>query len=142
VARIKLGLDKELRLGNLDARRDWGFAGDYVEAMWLMLQQPEPEDYVIATGETHPVSELVEIAFTHVGLDWQPYVVQDPAFYRPAEVDLLVGDASKAQSALGWSRKVSFRGLVERMVNADLARWERELRNAESESRHGRGEGT
>lgn len=130
VARIKLGLDRELRLGNLEARRDWGFAGDYVRAMWLMLQQEHPDDYVVATGETHSVRELVEIAFHHVGLDWREYVVQDPAFYRPAEVDLLVGDASKARRELGWQPTVSFRQLIEMMVDADLARWERELRHA------------
>jgi GDPmannose 4,6-dehydratase len=129
VARIKLGLAQELRLGNLEARRDWGFAGDYVEAMWRMLQQETPEDYVVATGETHSVQELVEAAFAHVELDWQPYVVQDPAFYRPAEVDLLVGDATKARARLGWKPKVTFRQLVAMMVDADLARWERALRH-------------
>jgi len=120
VARIKLGLDDELRLGNLDSRRDWGFAGDYVKAMWLMLQRDEPEDYVIATGETHSVRELVELAFGHVDLDWEKYVVQDERFMRPAEVDLLVGDASKAGHELGWEPTVTFRGLVEMMVDADL----------------------
>ncbi len=129
VARIKLGLASELRLGNLEARRDWGFAGDYVEAMWRMLQQETPEDYVVATGETHSVRELVEVAFAHVGLDWQQYVVQDPAFYRPAEVDLLVGDAAKARRQLGWEPKVSFQQLIGMMVDADLARWERILRH-------------
>jgi len=122
VARIKLGLAKELRLGNLDAKRDWGYAKDYVEAMWLMLQQPEPDDYVIATGETHSVRDLVETAFRHVGLDWQEYVVTDPAFVRPAEVDLLIGDASKAKSKLGWTPKTTFRQLIELMVDADLKR--------------------
>ncbi|HEY8494964.1 MAG TPA: GDP-mannose 4,6-dehydratase, partial [Myxococcota bacterium] len=122
VARIALGLASELRLGNLDAKRDWGYAGDYVEAMWLMLQQPEPDDYVIATGETHSVRELVEIAFGHVGLDWERYVVIDPKLVRPAEVDLLLGDASKARRQLGWKPRVTFRQLVERMVEADLAR--------------------
>src|SRR5438094_178960 len=102
VARIKLGLQDELRLGNLDARRDWGYAGDYVKAMWLMLQQDEPQDYVIATGETHSVRELVETAFSRVGLDWKKYVVQDPTLTRPAEVDLLIGDAGKARRILGW----------------------------------------
>ena len=102
VARIKLGLATELRLGNLEAKRDWGYAGDYVRAMWLMLQQAEPDDYVVATGETHSVRELVEVAFGCVGLDWQKYVVVDPALYRPAEVDLLVGDPSKAKQVLGW----------------------------------------
>jgi GDPmannose 4,6-dehydratase len=122
VARIKLGLADELRLGNLEAKRDWGFAGDYVEAMWLMLQQDEPSDYVVATGEEHSVREFAEIAFDHAGLDWERHVVTDPAFLRPAEVDHLVGDASKARSALGWQPKVSFRELVEMMVDADLER--------------------
>jgi GDPmannose 4,6-dehydratase len=131
VARIKLGMDTELRLGNLEARRDWGFAGDYVEAMWLMLQQDEPDDYVVSTDETHPVRELVEVAFGRVGLDWEKYVVQDPAFYRPAEVDLLVGTSQKARTKLGWQTKVSFQQLVEMMVDADMARWERAERNAE-----------
>jgi GDPmannose 4,6-dehydratase len=121
VARIKAGLAKELHLGNLDAKRDWGFAGDYVEAMWLMLQQPRPDDYVVATGETHTVRELCEIAFAHAGLEWQKHVVVDPAFVRPAEVDLLIGDASKARKVLGWSSKHSFRQLVEMMVDADRA---------------------
>jgi GDPmannose 4,6-dehydratase len=121
-ARIKLGLAKELRLGNLEARRDWGFAGDYVQAMWLMLQQDRPDDYVIATGESHTVGELVEIAFAHVGLDWRDYVVQDPAFMRPAEVDLLIGDASKARRQLGWQPRVNFQQLIHRMVDADLLR--------------------
>ncbi len=120
-ARIKLGLASELRLGNLDAQRDWGFAGDYVRAMWLMLQQDQPDDYVIATGETHPVRELVEIAFDTVGLRWEDYVVIDPAFLRPAEVDLLVGDPSKAQRVLGWKREMDFPTLVETMVTSDLA---------------------
>ncbi|MCC7446159.1 MAG: GDP-mannose 4,6-dehydratase [Anaerolineae bacterium] len=120
VARIKLGMAHELRLGNLDAQRDWGFAGDYVRAMWLMLQQEEPGDYVVATGETHSVQKLVELAFGCVDLDWKQYVVQDPAFMRPAEVDLLVGDSSKARQALGWEPKVSFPQLVQMMVEADL----------------------
>jgi GDPmannose 4,6-dehydratase len=120
-ARIKLGLASELRLGNLDAQRDWGFAGDYVRAMWLMLQQDQPDDYVIATGETHRVRELVEIAFDTVGLRWEDYVVIDPAFLRPAEVDLLVGDPSKAQRVLGWKREMDFPTLVETMVTSDLA---------------------
>ena len=124
-ARIKLGLAKELRLGNLEARRDWGFAGDYVDAMWRMLQQETPEDYVVATGETHSVQELVEVAFARVGLDWKKHVVQDPAFYRPAEVDLLVGNPAKARAQLGWVPQVTFQELVERMVDADLARWEK-----------------
>jgi GDPmannose 4,6-dehydratase len=122
VARIKLGLQKELRIGNLDAQRDWGFAGDYVRAMWLMIQQPKPDDYVIASGRTHTVRELVRIAFEHVGLDWQKHTVQDPAFIRPAEVDLLQGDASKAKRALGWQTEVSFEQLVRMMVDADLRR--------------------
>jgi GDPmannose 4,6-dehydratase len=121
-ARIKLGLAKELRLGNLEARRDWGFAGDYVRAMWMMLQQERPDDYVIATGESHTVQDLVEISFAHVGLDWRNYVVQDPSFMRPAEVDLLIGDASKARRQLGWQPRVGFQELVHRMVDADLER--------------------
>ncbi len=121
VARIKLGLAKEIRLGNLDSRRDWGFAGDYVKAMWLMLQQDKPDDYVVATGETHSVQELVETAFSHVGLDWHDYIVQDPRFMRPAEVDLLVGDPSKAGKVLGWEPKITFTGLIQMMVEADLA---------------------
>lgn len=122
VARIKVGRQKELRLGNLDARRDWGFAGDYVLAMWLMLQQDTPDDFVIATGETHPVQELVEIAFERVDLDWREYVVQDQRFMRPAEVDLLIGDPAKAKAQLDWEPKVGFRELVHMMVDADLAR--------------------
>jgi GDPmannose 4,6-dehydratase len=120
-AQIKLGLVDELRLGNLDARRDWGYASDYVWAMWLMLQQPTPDDYVIATGETHSIRELCEEAFGYVDLDWQEYVRQDPRFMRPAEVDLLVGDASKAGRALGWEPKVTFGDLVRMMVDADVA---------------------
>jgi GDPmannose 4,6-dehydratase len=122
VARIKLGLEYELRMGNLDALRDWGYAGDYVKAMWLMLQQDEPDDYVIATGETHSVRELLEVAFGYVGLDYRQYVVIDPAFVRPAEVDLLLGDSSKASSKLGWKREVDFRQLIEMMVDHDLER--------------------
>jgi GDPmannose 4,6-dehydratase len=122
VARIKLGLAKELRLGNLEAKRDWGFAGDYVRAMWMMLQQQKPEDFVIATGETHAVQELVEIAFGHVGLKWKDYVKVDPAFFRPAEVDLLVGDASKAKKVLGWEPSISFKQMIEMMVDADMKR--------------------
>lgn len=121
VARIKLGLANELRLGNLEARRDWGYAADYVRGMWLMLQQDEPDDYVLATGETHSVREFVEEAFSYVDLDWREYVVQDPKFYRPAEVDLLVGDASKAGKRLGWEPTVDFKQLVRLMVDADLA---------------------
>ncbi len=121
VAQIKLGLANELRLGNLDARRDWGFAGDYVQAMWLMLQQESPDDYVVATGETHSVEEFLEQAFGCVDLDWHDYVVQDPRFMRPAEVDLLVGDPTKAGQKLGWEPAVSFPQLVKMMVEADLA---------------------
>ncbi|HVX10989.1 MAG TPA: GDP-mannose 4,6-dehydratase [Pirellulales bacterium] len=121
VARIKLGLAKELRLGNLQARRDWGFAGDYVHAMWLMLQQNQADDYVIGTGQTHSVEEFVALAFEHVGLDWHNHVVIDPKFHRPAEVDLLLSDPAKARRALGWQPKVGFRQLVTMMVDADLA---------------------
>jgi GDPmannose 4,6-dehydratase len=120
-ARIKLGLQHEVRLGNLEARRDWGYAGDYVQAMWLMLQQDEPDDYVVATGQTHSVRELCEIAFGYVGLDYQDYVVVDEKFYRPAEVDLLIGDATKAHARLGWEPQVSFEELIFMMVDADLA---------------------
>lgn len=120
VAQIKLGLTNELRLGNLDARRDWGFAGDYVQAMWLMLQQEEPEDFVIATGETHSVEEFLQEAFGCVDLDWRDYVLQDPRFMRPAEVDLLVGDPGKAGRQLGWEPTVTFSELVRMMVTADL----------------------
>jgi GDPmannose 4,6-dehydratase len=123
VARIKLGLAKELRMGNLEAKRDWGFAGDYVEAMWLMLQQPTPDDYVIATGECHTVQELCEVAFEQVGLDWRDHVVVDPRFVRPAEVDLLLGNAAKARRVLGWEPRTSFRELVATMVESDLERW-------------------
>ena len=122
VAQIKLGLAKELRLGNLDARRDWGFAGDYVRAMWLMLQQPKPDDYVIGTGRTHAVRDLVELAFRHVGLEWQDYVQVDPALVRPAEVDILQADPSKARRALGWEPEVTFEQLITMMVEADLKR--------------------
>jgi len=122
VARIKLGLAKELRLGNLDARRDWGFAGDYVEAMWLMLQQHKPDNFVIGTGETHAVREFCEIAFGRVNLDYREFVVQDERYYRPAEVDLLVSDPSKARSMLGWEPSVSFRELVTMMVDSDVKR--------------------
>ncbi len=127
-AKIKLGLADELRLGNLDARRDWGYAPDYVRAMWLMLQQDEPEDYVVATGETHSVRELCEIAFGYLGLDYRDYVVQDPRYYRPAEVDLLVGDASKAKRKLGWEPSVSFEELIKIMVDADMENLQREMR--------------
>ena len=122
VARIKLGLAQTLSLGNLDARRDWGFAGDYVRAMWLMLQQDQPDDYVIATGESHSVRELVEVAFGHVGLEWQKYVRLDPSLIRPAEVDHLIGDATKARQQLGWAPSVDFHGLVHMMVDADMKR--------------------
>ena len=125
VAKIALGLEKELRLGNLDAKRDWGFAGDYVRAMWLMLQQDTPDDYVIATNETHSVEEFVTIAFGHVDLDWKKHVVMDPRFLRPAEVDLLIGDATKAKKQLGWEPEVSFPQLVKMMVDADLDRLRR-----------------
>ena len=120
VAQIKLGKAKELRLGNLDAQRDWGYAGDYVEAMWLMLQQDTPEDFVICTGETHSVREFCEVAFGHVGLDWEQHVVIDEAFFRPAEVDLLVGDATKAERVLGWKPETTFEDLVTMMVDADI----------------------
>ena len=120
VARIKLGQAKELRLGNLEAQRDWGFAGDYVKAMWAMLQQDQPDDYVVSTGETHSVREFCEIAFDQVGLDWNDFVVVDEAFFRPAEVDLLIGDPAKAQDALGWKAETSFDQLVRMMVDADL----------------------
>ncbi|QOD93254.1 GDP-mannose 4,6-dehydratase [Chryseoglobus sp. 28M-23] len=121
VARISLGLQHELRLGNFDAQRDWGFAGDYVQAMWLMLQQDEPDDYVVATGEMHSVRDLLDISFARVGIDnWDRYVVQDSSFLRPAEVDQLLGDASKAQSVLGWKRETGFQELVEMMVDSDL----------------------
>ena len=122
VARIKLGLADHLSLGNLDAKRDWGFAGDYVDAMWRMLQQPEPDDYVVATGETQTVERLVELAFAQADLDWHDYVRTDPAFIRPAEVDLLVGDPAKAKSQLGWEPTISFEDLVRMMVDADQAR--------------------
>lgn len=122
VARIKLGLAKDVRMGNLDAKRDWGFAGDYVEAMWLMVQQPTPYDFVVATGESHTVRELLEIAFDYVGLNWHDHVVVDPALLRPAEVDHLCGDATRATQMLGWKPKVSFRHLVEMMVEEDLRR--------------------
>ena len=122
VARIAKGLAKELRLGNLEAQRDWGFAGDYVEAMWRMLQQPEPTDYVVGTGRTHTVRELCEIAFAHAGLDWQRHVKVDPAFVRPAEVDILQADPAKVRRELGWTPRIDFAGLVRMMVDADLGR--------------------
>lgn len=122
VARIKLGLAKDISLGNLDAKRDWGFAGDYVEAMWLMLQQPQPDDFVIATGQTRSVKELVQIAFSHVDLNWEKYVKLDRAFLRPAEVDLLVGDSSKAKRELKWQPSVSFEQMIKMMVDSDIQR--------------------
>lgn len=131
VARIKLGLQSELRMGNLDSLRDWGFAGDYVKAMWLMLQQDEPDDYVISTGEMHTVRELLEIAFSYVGLDYRDYIVIDAEFVRPAEVDLLLGDCSKAKEKLGWVLEVGFKELIHMMVEADLIRVESELKSLE-----------
>ena len=128
-ARIALGQESELRLGNLDAKRDWGFAGDYVEAMWQMLQQDEPGDFVVCTGETHSVREFCQVAFGHLGLDWEAHVVIDEEFIRPAEVDLLVGDASRATKVLGWSPTVDFEGLVTMMVDADMALLEGQLRD-------------
>jgi len=122
-AKIKAGLRSKLFLGNLDSKRDWGFAGDYVEAMWLMLQQEQPDDYVIATGETYSVSEFLDEAFGYAGLDWKKYVEISPKYFRPAEVDLLIGDSSKARHALGWKPKVTFKGLVKMMVDADLAKY-------------------
>jgi GDPmannose 4,6-dehydratase len=122
VARIKLGMARQISLGNLDARRDWGFAGDYVDAMWRMLQQPSPQDYVVGTGQTHSVRELVQAAFSHVGLDWQKHVVTDPRFMRPAEVDLLLADPAKARQDLGWTPQVDFQQLIAMMVDADLER--------------------
>ncbi|MCK4898142.1 MAG: GDP-mannose 4,6-dehydratase, partial [Anaerolineales bacterium] len=127
VARIKLGRAKELRLGNLEARRDWGYAGDFVNGMWLMLQQDEPKDYVLGTGVTHSVREFCEIAFSYVGLDYQDFVVQDPRFYRPAEVDLLVADPGKARQELDWSPKVNFQELIQMMVDADLRQVSKEI---------------
>lgn len=122
VARIKIGRSNELRLGNLDAKRDWGFAGDYVKAMWLMLQQSAPEDFVVATGQTRTVRELVQIAFDHVGLDWEKHVIIDPALIRPAEVELLIGDPTKAKQKLGWQPKVSFEQMIKNMVDVDMVR--------------------
>jgi GDPmannose 4,6-dehydratase len=128
VGRIKLGMQQKLSLGNLDAKRDWGFAGDYVEAMWLMLQQERPDDYVISTGETHSVQEFLELAFEHLELDWRKFVDTDPRLFRPAEVDFLRGDSSKARKILGWEPKVKFHELVVMMVEADLELARRELR--------------
>jgi GDPmannose 4,6-dehydratase len=130
VARIKFGLQKKLHMGNLDAHRDWGFAGDYVEAMWRMLQQPEPEDYVIATHEMHTVRDLCQIAFAHAKLDWEEHVVTDPKFVRPAEVDLLIGNPAKARARLGWRPAVNFERLVQMMVDADLERLRKGSRQA------------
>ncbi len=130
VARIKYGLQQRLAMGNLDAKRDWGYAGDYVRAMWLMLQQETPDDYVVASGETHTVREFIELAFEHVGLDWNDYVVTDPRFMRPAEVDLLLGDPTKARERLGWTPEVDFKGLVARMVDSDLDAVRAELHDA------------
>jgi GDPmannose 4,6-dehydratase len=121
VARIALGMQESVSLGNLDAKRDWGFAGDYVKAMWMMLQQDEADDYVVATGETHSIRELLDVAFRHVGIeDWQQHVFQDPRFFRPAEVDLLVGDPAKARAVLGWQPEIGFEELVRLMVEHDL----------------------
>lgn len=130
-ARIKLGLQEKLYMGNLDARRDWGFAGDYVEAMWLMLQQDTPDDYVVATGETHSVRELLEVAFAQLDLDYREYVQIDQRYYRPSEVDFLLGEPAKAKKVLGWEPKVTFRGLIEMMVKADLELAHREIRMKE-----------
>ncbi|HEX8557885.1 MAG TPA: GDP-mannose 4,6-dehydratase [Pyrinomonadaceae bacterium] len=131
--RIKLGLQRKLYMGNLDAQRDWGYARDYVEAMWLMMQAEEPDDYVVATGETHTVREFLEEAFGHLGLDWEQYVEIDPRYFRPAEVDLLLGDPSKARAILGWEPKVSFKELVRIMVDSDMKLAERELRAQQHE---------
>ncbi len=128
-ARIKMGLTGELRLGNLDSRRDWGYAGDYVRAMWMMVQRDEPDDFVVGTGETHTVREFCEGAFSYLGLDYQDYVVQDARFYRPAEVDLLVSDPARAREELGWERTVDFKGLINMMVDADMESLERQLKH-------------
>ncbi len=135
VARIKLGLANELRLGNLEAKRDWGYTGDYVRAMWLMLQQDEPEDFVIGTGEAHSVRELCEVAFSYVGLDYRDYVVVDPKFFRPAEVNILLADPTKAKTKLGWKPRVSFEELIQMMVEADLTRLQRRLARTKTLSR-------
>jgi GDPmannose 4,6-dehydratase len=127
LAYIKHGLQDKLFMGNLDAKRDWGYAKEYVEAMWLMLQQDKPDDYVVATGETHSVREFLEEAFSYAGLDWKKYVVDDPRYHRPAEVDLLIGDPSKAKRALGWEPKVKFKELVQIMVDADMKALEKKL---------------
>jgi GDPmannose 4,6-dehydratase len=143
VARIKLGVQEELKLGNLDAMRDWGFAGDYVQAMWLMLQQEKPDDYVVATGQKHTVREFVELAFAHADLDWHDHVTVDPDLFRPAEVQTLCGDSTKARAVLGWQPSVTFPELVKMMVDADLERVRCELEQAARESRFagGRDEG-
>ena len=135
VARIKSGMQEKLYLGNLDAQRDWGFSGDYVQAMWMMLQQDQPDDYVVATGQQHSVRELVELAFQHVGLDWRQYVEIDPGLIRPAEVNRLCGDATKARQVLGWNPRVTFAGLVQMMVDADIERVSREKENRERRAR-------
>ena len=127
-ARIKMGLQSKLHLGNLDSRRDWGFAGDYVEAMWMMLQQETADDFVVATGETHSIRELLDVAFARVNLDWKEFVVIDPRYFRPSEVDFLLGDSTKARRVLGWKPKVTFRELIEMMTDADLKQAQRELR--------------
>jgi GDPmannose 4,6-dehydratase len=127
LARIKAGLQDKVYLGNLEAKRDWGYAPDYAEAMWMMLQAPEPEDYVVATGETHSVREFLETAFTHAGLDWEPHVEIDKRYFRPAEVDVLLGDASKAREKLGWEPKTRFDALVRLMVDADMSELEDQL---------------
>jgi GDPmannose 4,6-dehydratase len=127
-AKIKLGLSNELRLGNLDAKRDWGFAGDYARAMWLMLQQEKPDDYVISTGITHSVRDLVKIAFDYVNLNWKDYVIVDPKFVRPAEVELLLGDSTKALKKLGWAPETSFEELIKMMIDADLERIENDIK--------------
>jgi GDPmannose 4,6-dehydratase len=132
VARIKLGVQKELRLGNIDAKRDWGFAGDYVEAMWLMLQRQKPDDYVVATGRTTTVRDMCKIAFAHVGLDYEKYVIIDPKFYRPAEVEVLLGNPTKAKEKLGWEANTSLEKLIKMMVNADLERVRKELYQPEA----------
>jgi GDPmannose 4,6-dehydratase len=129
-ARVKLGLQSKLKMGNLDAERDWGFAGDYVQAMWQMLQQEKPQDYVVATGVAHSVRQLLEIAFGHLGMDYRDYVETDPAFLRPAEVHHLLGDSSKARQELGWKPQITFQGLVKMMVDEDLARLKREAANS------------
>jgi GDPmannose 4,6-dehydratase len=134
VARIKLGLQRELRLGNLEAKRDWGYAADYVEAMWMMLQQPSPDDYVVATGRCTSVREFCRLAFRHIGLDYEKYVVTDKKFERPAEVDVLVGNPAKAKAVLGWTPKTSLEALVSMMVDADLVRVTSEMQRVSSTS--------